>query len=87
MTRPKTQTIDGINARENIYDYIEQYILQHKYSPSLEEIRKNIGVCSKNTVYVHLRRMREEGMIDFVDGIPRTITLPDYTLVRKRTES
>ena len=69
-------------AHEKIYRYIVGYIKGHGYSPSVQEIADGSGFASKSTVFNHLIAMREAGLINYVDHIPRTITLPGYRYVK-----
>lgn len=68
----------GSLMRESIRYFIIQYAKDHGYPPSFREIGEGVDLCSSSSVYAHMKRMREEGMIDYIDGAPRTITVPGY---------
>jgi repressor LexA len=51
---------------KKIYDFVEQYYLLHKLSPSLQRIADEVGI-GKGTVYKYLVEMDEKGMISY-DG-------------------
>lgn len=59
-------------------DYITGYMLDRGYSPTTREIATGVGYTSTATVFNHLRDMRAEGLIDYMDECPRTITVPGY---------
>ena len=51
----------GSPRRQLILDFIEAYLLQHGYAPSLVEIREASGLKSPNTVEYHIRRLIRDG--------------------------
>ena len=48
---------------ETIYNYIEGYIKEHQYSPSVREIASNCGKISLSTVVYHLEALEYEGQL------------------------
>ena len=43
----------GLTKKQSgIYDYIKKYIEQNKYSPSYEEIKKEIKLSSKSGIHI-----------------------------------
>ena len=68
----------GKKMRMQIYNCIVDYMQSKGYPPTTEEIGEIVGLRSKSSVNSHLHRMRDEGIIDFLDGQPRTITVPGY---------
>lgn len=48
---------------EKIYSYIEAYIKEHQYSPSIREIADSCGDISLSTVSYHLDGLETEGRI------------------------
>ena len=48
--------------RENL-DYLTDFILQHCYAPSLQEIGGRFGLSSLATVHKHLSNLQEKGFI------------------------
>lgn len=68
----------GDMMRESIRYFIIQYTKVHGYSPSFREIGDGVELSSSSSVCAHMKRMRDEGMIDYIDGVPRTITVPGY---------
>ena len=61
--------------QKEIYEYIKSFISEYKYSPSIREIGKAVGLKSPATVHVHLDKMRENGFIDFANALPRTLRI------------
>lgn len=61
--------------QKQIYDYIKSFILANKYSPSIREIGKAVGLKSSSSVHGHLDKMRENGYIDFANTLPRTLRI------------
>ncbi|WP_342538316.1 winged helix-turn-helix transcriptional regulator [Sporosarcina sp. FSL K6-1540] len=61
--------------QQRIYEFILKYIRENQYSPTIREIAVAVGLKSPSTVHGHLDRMRDKGIIDFVDSLPRTIRI------------
>ena len=59
--------------QKQIYKYIKNYIEENRYSPTSREITSGVGLKSVSTVHGHLVKMRENGYIDYIDSLPRTI--------------
>ena len=59
---------------EQLYTVIAEFIQETGYAPSYDEIGARAGIAKSNVKY-HLGVMREMGMINFVPGKGRTITL------------
>ena len=59
---------------QKIYRYIVDYILEHKYAPSFQEIANEIP-CGKTTVFKYVKLLAEQGFIEF-DGKARAISVP-----------
>src|SRR5881398_721959 len=49
--------------QREILDYLNEFIAQHGYAPSLEEIGKKFGLSSLATVHKHLTNLQEKGFI------------------------
>ncbi|HPY63383.1 MAG: transcriptional repressor LexA [Clostridiaceae bacterium] len=63
-------------TQEAVYKYIVEYISANAYSPSIRDICVGVGLKSTSTVHNHLRRLSEEGLIQFHEGKRRTIRVP-----------
>ena len=60
---------------EEVYEYSLAFWSEHGYSPSFREIGDALGCPSMCTVSERLRRLRDEGRLDFQDGMARTIVI------------
>jgi repressor LexA len=49
--------------QREIYEFIRQFIEEHSYSPSLEEIAKGMQLSSLATVHKHLTNLADKGLI------------------------
>jgi repressor LexA len=49
--------------QREILDYLNEFISQHGYAPSLEEIGRRFGLSSLATVHKHLTNLEEKGFI------------------------
>jgi len=49
--------------QREILDYLQDFIRQHGYAPSLEEIGRRFGLSSLATVHKHLTNLQEKGFI------------------------
>src|SRR5881275_2309318 len=49
--------------QREILDYLNEFIAQHGYAPSLEEIGRKFGLSSLATVHKHLTNLQEKGFI------------------------
>jgi repressor LexA len=49
--------------QREILDYLQEFIQQHGYAPSLEEIGHRFGLSSLATVHKHLTNLQEKGVI------------------------
>lgn len=49
--------------QQDIYDFIEEYISERHYSPTVREIAKAVGLSSTSSVHGHLKRMRRRGTL------------------------
>lgn len=62
-------------AEEKVYLVIDQFIKENKYSPSIREICDMLGGKNTATVFVHLKKMRDKGIINYENGKNRTIVI------------
>ena len=49
--------------QREILDYLQEFIQQHGYAPSLEEIGRRFNLSSLATVHKHLTNLEEKGFI------------------------
>lgn len=62
-------------TRNQVLNYIIDFIDEHGYPPTTREICDGIGVTSTATVNRHVHVLRDDGFIAFEDGKNRTITI------------
>lgn len=68
---------------ESMLDFIVKYIKEKGYSPTTREICRGTGYQSTSSVNIHLKAMRDVGLINYVDGSPRTITVAGYQYIKQ----
>ena len=73
------------SAHKKIYDFVVEYILEHKYPPSIREICDGVGFKSTSTAHYHLQKMIAVGMLetDAAEGSPRAIRVPGLVIMRR----
>lgn len=63
-----------INVNKS-FEFIKKFIEKNGYSPTIREIATGTGSKSMETIFTHLRILREQNRIDFIDGKARTIRI------------
>lgn len=58
---------------ESILEFIREYTKRNGYSPSIREICKAVGIASPGSMKYRLEKLRDMGLVTFVDKAPRTI--------------
>ena len=56
---------------------IVSYVKREGYPPSVREICQGVGIKSTSTVHAHLRRLQDEGKIEYIPGKRRAIMIKD----------
>lgn len=51
-------------TRERIVDFMRNFIEEKGYAPTIGEIQRTLGLCSKSLVVYHLEALEEEGIIE-----------------------
>src|SRR6266852_2572681 len=59
--------------QREILDYLNEFIGQHGYAPSLEEIGRRFGLSSLATVHKHLTNLQEKGSIQRARNRSRSV--------------
>lgn len=49
--------------QREVYDFLQQFIDEHGYSPSFEEIGAGLGLSSLATVHKHISNLQEKGLL------------------------
>jgi repressor LexA len=61
--------------QREILDYLNDFIHQHGYAPSLEEVGRRFGLSSLATVHKHLTNLQEKGFIKRAWNRSRSVEL------------
>jgi repressor LexA len=61
--------------QREILDYLGEFIQQHGYAPSLEEIGRRFGLSSLATVHKHLANLQDKGFIKRAWNRSRSVEL------------
>ncbi|MDZ7798273.1 MAG: transcriptional repressor LexA [Patescibacteria group bacterium] len=61
--------------QQDILNYVVNYIQDHEYSPSFQEIGQNFGLSSKATVSAHVHALIKKGYLRKVKGLARSLNL------------
>ena len=65
----------GDKRLEEIYEYIQRFIDENNYSPSVREIGERFDIKSTSTVHYYLEKMRASGLISQDANKKRAVTL------------
>ena len=65
------------NKREQILNFLTQFMNEHGYAPTVREICNAVGLHSTATVHYHLNALRDAGLIEMDEMKKRAISLPD----------
>lgn len=58
-----------------VYFLIKKYIKEHNYPPSIRELCALCNVSSPATMFVHLKKMKKKGYIDYIERKSRTLQI------------
>jgi repressor LexA len=73
---PKGGRVQPLTKRQReILDYLNDFINQHGYAPSLEEIGRRFNLSSLATVHKHLTNLQEKGFIKRAWNRSRSVEL------------
>src|SRR5499426_8695 len=72
--------------QREILDYLNEFISQHGYAPSLEEIGRRFGLSSLATVHKHLTNLQEKGFIKRAWNRSRSVELVSSRLGGRAVE-
>ena len=61
--------------QREILDYLQSFIEEHGYAPSLEEVGRRFGLSSLATVHKHLTNLQEKGFIKRAWNRSRSVEL------------
>lgn len=71
----------GRRSRDDeVLRFIESYWEKNGYAPSYRDICTALGFKSPATVGYYLRKMREQGLVEYEDRIPRTLRVTPWAV-------
>ncbi len=71
-------TRSNVNDTVNqIYDFIVNYIREEGFPPAVRDICSGVGIRSTSTIHGHLKRLQQDGRIEYSTGKRRAITIPE----------
>ena len=59
-----------------IYNFIVNYIKKEGFPPAVRDICAGVGIRSTSTIHGHLKRLQQNGRIEYSAGKRRAITIP-----------
>lgn len=73
-------------TKKRILQFVNDYIEENGYSPTVREIGKAVGLKSTSTVHKHLQDLTEMGMLEKQTVLSRTIRskLPEVKTISSR---
>ncbi len=72
--------------QREILDFLTDFIQQHGYAPSLEEIGRRFGLSSLATVHKHLTNLQDKGFIKRAWNRSRSVELMPTRMGRRSVE-
>lgn len=76
---------DPTPRQRQIIAFIEEFIEENTYPPTVREIAKGVRLASTATVHGHLERMAEKELLTFKPGSPRSIRLLNVPVEEKQS--
>ncbi|HLJ90684.1 MAG TPA: transcriptional repressor LexA [Candidatus Angelobacter sp.] len=74
--------------QRQVYDFIHDFVQQHGYSPSFEEIGMGMGLSSLATVHKHVSNLEKKGLLKRDYNRSRSIdVLPARGLIRRQPKA
>ncbi len=68
-----------MNDRQQlVYDFIIEYLKKNGYAPSFNEIAKGTDIKSKSSIFKIVRELKSKNLVDFIEGVPRTLKVIGY---------
>ena len=61
--------------QKEVLDFIKQYVASHGYPPAIREIGAGLGLSSPATVFSHLKKLEDQGLIRKTNSKFRTIEI------------
>jgi repressor LexA len=69
----------GLTKKQlKMFNYIKGYIAKKTLSPSYDEMKKAVGLVSKNSVHTYIKSLEERGWIKRMPGKARSIQIVKF---------
>lgn len=65
--------------QQKVYDFIEDFIINNNYPPTIREIASGVNLSSSATVHAHLKNLEKKNYIKIANNKNRTIELVNTT--------
>ena len=65
------------NKQEEILQYIDQFVTENGYPPSVREIGAAVGLRSTASVSYHLNHLQAKGLVPYEAGKKRALSVPN----------
>ena len=65
------------NKQEEILQYIDQFVAENGYPPSVREIGAAVGLRSTASVSYHLNHLQTKGLVTYEAGKKRALSVPN----------
>lgn len=65
----------GTETRKSIFEFIKNYVKENQYPPTFREIGVAVGIKSTNTIYCHMHKLQEMGVVVLDESRARTIKI------------
>lgn len=69
--------------QRQVLDFVNNYTAKNHYSPSLEEIKKHLGLSSVSTAHYHIRTLQDMGYLRKATNQPRAIDVIGHETMLK----
>src|SRR5271157_1519989 len=73
--RRLSATMALTRRQKQVYDFLAQFVDEHGYSPSFEEIGDGLGLSSLATVHKHISNLERKGLLKRDYNCSRSIDL------------
>ena len=65
------------HSLDGVYDAVAGLVAEFGYAPSVRQVADAADMASPATAHKWLHRLRDAGLVDFDDNIPRSLRLTD----------
>lgn len=72
------------NRQYEVYEFIEKFVDEKGYSPTVRDIMRGLGYKSTSTIQYYIKRLEDEGKIRRTENRNRTLTVNRITSESRR---